>query len=314
MNLFKAEQQFSDLTLELVDLIIEKLSTPAMVSLSQTCKSLRQITDKHLYKHVDHSFALFRTIRKRPELAKLVKAYRYDLEDATIEWTPLDVGDIEGLLSCSPKLVEFRWWTMVFDFQRPQFLNISTVGNGLRQCKRLERIDIRFLGQSKTRGQDAAQVQRWLRGGSAEAGGQWGISGKIGSLRKLVRLSEVGVPLCAMFGWEPPSRGDETVAADVWLPEGLAKLSLSQELGVLADYQWSPCETVELCRQLLADASRRLPCLRRLEVLRTRRMRQHGCPKLWNPAALELFHGRVVEGVFCTVDDRKDWKRGRLRR
>lgn len=466
MNLFKAEQQFSDLTLELVDLIIEKLSTPAMVSLSQTCKSLRQITDKHLYKHVDHSFALFRTIRKRPELAKLVKAYRYDLEDASklrpktrvetvqhnelvqemsdlfgltegyhwweylatrlswvefevcwlptqfvnleslgtgfvlfdevtpisiaqhglnrtmlrnlkeavietmyheggelssgeswsvsllslpglqsfklrdvgwhfyngpgllrgefpsqtslttlaIEWTPLDVGDIEGLLSCSPKLVEFRWWTMVFDFQRPQFLNISTVGNGLRQCKRLERIDIRFLGQSKTRGQDAAQVQRWLRGGSAEAGGQWGISGKIGSLRKLVRLSEVGVPLCAMFGWEPPSRGDETVAADVWLPEGLAKLSLSQELGVLADYQWSPCETVELCRQLLADASRRLPCLRRLEVLRTRRMRQHGCPKLWNPAALELFHGRVVEGVFCTVDDRKDWKRGRLRR
>lgn len=83
MNLFKAEQQFSDLTLELVDLIIEKLTTPAMVSLSQTYKSLRQITDKHLYKHVDHSFALFRTIRKRPELAKLVKAYRYDLEDTS---------------------------------------------------------------------------------------------------------------------------------------------------------------------------------------------------------------------------------------
>lgn len=72
-------KSLGDLPEELMQMIIKLLPMRELAYICRTCRDFRRQAEPHLYTDVNHTFALFRTINNRPELAKHVKAYSYDL-------------------------------------------------------------------------------------------------------------------------------------------------------------------------------------------------------------------------------------------
>lgn len=211
------------------------------------------------------------------------------LTKLAVEWVPDIAYLVRWLVDISPQLTEFRWYSWMVAEQFPRYVDLGTLGAILRKARKLERVDIRLRGPGVLEHEDS------VVGGSAEAGNRWGMVGTFGSFKGLEHLEELRIPICAMFGWQVPE-GVEGTHGDDWLPTCLRTLTLTQALGDMHNYQWTPGPTAALCRGLLSGARKQLPRLQRLSIRRQER-------KVWlqpdDAIGRELFEAAAAEGVEC---------------
>ncbi|KAK0608995.1 hypothetical protein DIS24_g12604 [Lasiodiplodia hormozganensis] len=197
------------------------------------------------------------------------------LTKLAIEWAPVTLPDVVALVLSSPHLTEFRLYLCVASDRRLH-TDFSLLQRALPRAKRLARVDIRL---------------RWEPHVSAEAIQQV-TYGAFGSFAELSHLEELRIPICALMGWEVPERVHE-VRGDELLPSSLRTLTLTQGLGEVSGYQWTPWPTAALCWGLLSGASKRLPRLQRLAIQRVPRQEW----QVWLQPGSPIGQAAAAEGV-----------------
>ncbi|GME48466.1 hypothetical protein GTA08_BOTSDO08113 [Neofusicoccum parvum] len=174
------------------------------------------------------------------------------LTNLEIDWTPFLAADLKDLIIKSPQLTDLTWRIRICHDQPDRYFDFGGLGAMLRQGRKLKRVDIRLDVQAEPSVNWAISQIRWGPGGSAETGQTWGVTERIGSLKALQHLEELSIPLCALFGWEPPEDAGDVQWEDC-LPASLRMLHVSQDLSDMKGYLWSNCwPTVRMCRALCA--------------------------------------------------------------
>lgn len=199
------------------------------------------------------------------------------LTKLAIEWVPVSEPDVEALVLSSPHLTEFRLYSLVASDRRLHGTNFSLLQRALLRAKRLARVDIR--------------LRWWPPHVSAEAIQQV-TYGAFRGFAELSHLEELRIPICALMGWEVPERVHE-VRGDELLPSSLRTLTLTQGLGEVSGYQWTPWPTAALCWGLLSGASKRLPRLQRLAIQRVPRQEW----QVWLQPGSPIGQAAAAEGV-----------------
>lgn len=198
------------------------------------------------------------------------------LTKLAIEWAPVSLQDAEGLVLSSPHLTEFRWYSRVVPDWWLHGTDFAVLQRALLQAKRLARVDIRLRGQPYVSAEAIQQV----------------MYGALGSFAEFSHLEELRIPICALMGWAVPERVHE-VRGDELLPSSLRTLTLTQGLGEMSGYQWTPWPTAALCWGLLSGASKRLPRLQRLAIQRVPRQEW----QVWLQPGSPIGQAAAAEGV-----------------